>query len=78
MSAALGFDLDPTTQDIFDLLRVQPGDAFSPDALAVQLVCTPAEVRERLGTLAQLGLVERAPTATGTEAYIVSPAAPEL
>ena len=72
------FDLDPTTQDIFDLLRAQPGDAFSPDALADQLGYTPADVRESLGTLAQLGLVERAPTATATEAYIVSPAAPEL
>ena len=78
MSEAPAFDLDPTTQDIFDLLRAQPGDAFSPEALAEQLDCTPAEVRESLGTLVQLGLVDRAPSATGTEAYIVSPAAPEL
>ncbi len=78
MSAAPAFDLDPTTQDIFDLLRAQPGAAFSPEALAAQLGSTPAAVRDSLGTLAQLGLVDRAPSATGTEAYIVSPAAPEL
>ena len=78
MREAPDFDLDPTTQDIFDLLRAQPGEAFSPDALTEQLGSTPADVRESLGTLTQLGLVDRAPTPTGTEAYIVSPAAPEL
>ena len=78
MSEAPEYDLDPTTQDIFDLLRAQPGDAFSPDALAEQLGCTLAEVRRSLGTLVQLGLVDRTPTPAGTEAYSVSPAAPEL
>jgi DNA-binding IclR family transcriptional regulator len=78
MSDAHEIDLDPTTQDIFDLMRRQPGDVFSREDLAGQLDSTPAEIEAGLATLARLGFVDKAGTTTGAEAFILSPSAPEL
>ena len=78
MSDAHEIDLDPTTQDIFDLMRRQPGDVFSSEDLASQLGYTTAEIEPGLATLARLGLVDKANTSTGAETFILSPSAPEL
>ena len=77
MSEAPGFDLDPIELEIFDLLRRQPGDIFSPEDIAAQLDYQASEVQPRLERLEQRGLVVRA-AAHDDAAYILSPGAPEL
>jgi DNA-binding IclR family transcriptional regulator len=67
-------DLDADTRDVFDLLRRQPGDAFTVGALAEQLDFAPEEIRASLQTLERLGLVNRA----GVDRFIISPSAPNL
>ncbi len=77
MSEASSFDLDPIAQEIFDLMRRQPGDIFSAESLATQLDDAEPEITTRLAQLERLGLVERAMTGDAP-AYILSPSAPEL
>ena len=78
MSNAHEIDLDSTTQEVFDLMRRQPGDVFSCEDLANQLGYTTAEIEAGLATLSRLGFVDKAGTTTGTETFILSPSAPEL
>ena len=70
------YDLDPVAQDIFDLMRRQPGDVFSPDALADELAYPPAEIAAALGQLLGLGFIEHSPAEAAT--FILSSSAPEL
>jgi predicted transcriptional regulator len=70
------YDLDPVEQDVFDLMRRQPGDVFSLDDLSGQLGTAAPEVKTALRRLLDLGFVERA--SGDAEAFILSPAAPEL
>ena len=78
MSDAHEIDLDPTTLDIFDLMRRQPGDVFSCEDLASQLGYTTTEIETGLATLGRLGFVDKAETTSGSETFILSPSAPEL
>lgn len=77
MSDAPEYNLDPVALDIFDLLRRQPGDTFSPDALADQLGYARTEIETGLAQLEQFGFVNRSQQ-DGSDSYIVSPGAPEL
>ena len=77
MSDIPEYDLDAVAQDIFDLMRRQPGDAFSPDALADQLAYPRPEIETGLAQLEQLGFINRARPA-GSDVYALSPGAPEL
>ena len=70
------YELDVAAQDIFDLMRRQPGDVFTPDQLAGQLEYQPGEIDVGLRQLLDLGFVERAPGAPGS--FILSGSAPEL
>ncbi len=70
-------DLDMVAQDVFDLMRRQPGDVFSPQALASALGYRRPEIEAALAQLLRIGFIEPAPAA-GTDDYILSPAAPEL
>ncbi len=70
------YELDMAAQDIFDLMRRQPGDVFTPDQLAGQLEYQPGEIDVGLRRLLDLGFVERAPGAP--ESFILSGSAPEL
>jgi DNA-binding MarR family transcriptional regulator len=70
------YDLDPVTQEVFDLLRRQPGDVFSPDAIAEQVGYGGPDIAPALRQLLDLGFVEHAPG--DQERYILSPSAPEL
>ncbi len=71
-------DLDQTSLDIFDLLRRQPGDAFSAAALAAELGEALDQITASVATLERLGLVNRVGEADGEPRFIVSPSAPEL
>ncbi len=73
-----GLDLDATTLDIYDLLRRQPGDAFSVAALAEQLGESIEPINAGIATLERLGLVNRLEDAGAEPAFIISPSAPEL
>ena len=77
MSETPAFDRDPIALEIYDLMRRQPGDIFSPESLATQLDYAVPEIVKPLALLEQLGLVERA-GAGDAPAYILSPSAPEL
>ena len=77
MSDVPDYDLDPVALDIFDLMRRQPGDTFSPDALASQLGYARSEIDAALTQLEQLGFASRA-QAQGADVYGLSPGAPEL
>ena len=70
------YELDPAAKDVFDLLRRQPGDVFTPDQLAGQLEYPSGEISKALRRLLELGFVERASSAS--ESFIVSGSAPEL
>ena len=72
------WDLEPTAQEIFDLMRRQPGDFFSPEALAEELDYPRAEIETGLAQLEQLELVERASGESENPGYILSPSAPEI
>ncbi len=70
------YELDPAAQDVFDLLRRQPGDVFTPDQLAGLLDYAAGEIDVALRHLLDLGFVEHAPGAS--ESFILSGSAPEL
>ena len=73
-----GLDLDATTLDIYDLLRRQPGDAFSAAVLAEQLDESIEPINGGIATLERLGLVNRLEDAGAEPTFIISPSAPEL
>jgi DNA-binding IclR family transcriptional regulator len=72
------WDLQPIAQEIFDLMRRQPGDIFSPEALAAELDYPPAEIGAGLEQLQQLGLVDQVSGAAESITYILNPSAPEI
>ena len=78
MSNAHEIDLDSTTQEVFDLMRRQPGDVFSCEDLANQLGYTTTEIEAGLATLSRLGFVDKAGTPADVDRFILSPSAPEL
>ncbi len=78
MKQAHDLDFDPLTQEVFDLLRRQPGDVFTVDAIAEELGYTVEEVAPGLARLEGQGLANRAQTDGGAEGFICSPSAPEL
>lgn len=70
-------ELDPIADEIFDLMRRQPGDIFSVDDIAVQLSYSASEITPALSRLEQRGLAELV-AGRDPAAYILSPSAPEL
>ena len=77
MSDSPEYNLDTVALDIFDLMRRQPGDTFSPDALAEQLGFPRRDIETGLAQLGQLGFINRSQP-DSSDSYILSPGAPEL
>lgn len=68
-----GRQYSPTVQHILTFLQQHPGDYFAPEDVCEQTDCTTTQARMALETLAQDGVITKAPGGSGHDEYVYQP-----